>query len=1144
MKLLPSLRVFFRCVLGLVAVMAAPLQAKVLDNFDAAQRTGWEDADPGGAGLPGGQQANGQFTIGLPPVGQSFFVSSRKTSETFELKEGRTLEYRVDLISGQGPDSFAVLAFIPQSPGPNSLQGYGIAKSETDVLITKGINKYFFNENPATPVKNNNVTLVLNLAVKQGTVIITSQILDKEDGDKVLFERVFVDTTAADVLSDGKDDPPGPFINQVGNFVLYLYADGGQDPGGYQVVYDNAETLMVDEVVLDDFNAAQRTGWEDADPAGAGLPGGQQANGVFTFALPALGQPLFVSSTKTTKTYELTEGTRHEFSVDLINGQGPDSFVVLGFIPQKNGANSLGGYGLAKSETDMLVTKGINKYFFNENVSPALKNSNVRLTLTLTVQGGNITIRGRVFDKDAADAVIFDRTWVDTPAAEVLADGKDDPPAPFVNLVGNVVLYLYADGGTDPSGYQVVLDNLIVSAPPVAANEPPIITEVSPSNGANFLPATAAVTFKVSDDQAVPDAGVQVTLNGTAYTTANGLTLGVAGATRNGSLSGLAADKTYSGQISVTDSGGLTRTASLSFDTFTGAVRIIEVEDYNFDGGSFWDDPIRTAEGSGVADNSYNDRVGTPDVDFSDTRTAANGSDTLYRTSDPIRMAHSLDRRRPEFNNDLGVYDYDLGDLAAGEWQNFTREFAAGSYEVYLREAVVNFAQADSVLEEVTSDPTQPGQSVRLLGSFFGPTSGYTSRNVALTDGAGLSKVVLRLSGRKTLRLRHLTADTDTGNRLLNYLAFVPVPDTGVQRAAVTSLAPVNGGVVTTTEPRIEAVIQNRDTTVNLGSVKLLLNENVVTALVSGTPDGATVTYLFPSLPPRDVTQSARLIFADSDGVSQTNDWSFAVTYLQLDPATRLGGPGPERGLKVRVTQAEEQGDNSLDRAEAQLAANSTIAKFYDTTVVAGAINYSQNGLEGGTDGYFEGDEAIPGQSADFGSDNYAMEVVTFLELPAGVTRFGVQCDDGYKISSGLNLTASSPVLAFHNGGPADETFDVVVPTAGVYGFRFVWYERSGGAHVEWFTVDRASGERHLINTAGSAAAYTSAVPPVGVQALGAAVLGSPFVPVAGAVVDGVARTVTVPASGSAQFFRLSSEGSVAITGVEMVGGNLVIRYQ
>jgi len=1126
----------------LLLLTSAVLNARILDDFKAAERSGWKDANPAGQPLPGGKQAGGVFTFNLPPIGQSFFVSSTKTSETFELVEGRTLEYRVDLVSGQGADSFAVLAFIPQATGANSLAGYGIAKSETDLLITKGINKYFFNENVTPPVKNQNVTLALNLEVRSGNVIIRGQVLDRDAGNAVLWEKTFIDTPAADVLADGTDSPPAPFINMVGNFVLYLYADGGKNPDGYQVVFDNAQVFVADGAVLDDFKAAERSGWKDANPGGLPLAGGKQSGGTFTFDLPAVGQSFFVSSTKTTKTYELTEGTIHEFAVDLASGQGPDSFAVLAFIPQQTGANSLAGYGIAKSESDLLITKGINKYFFNENVSPAIKSTNVRLVLTLTAVDGSVVIRGRVLDLDAGGAVLFDRTFVDTPAADVMANGTDSPPAPFVNLVGNVVLYLYADGGKDPNGYQVVYRNLNAAAPPSAVDEAPRIETVSPAEGSVFLPVDTQVAFTVVDDRNLPDTGFKVTLNGVDYTTANGLKLGAVGTTRTGSLGGFEKNRSYLGQLTVTDSGGTSRSAIIAFDTFSSNTRTVEAEDYDFDGGQFLDSPVRSAEGGGVFENSYTDRVGVAGTDYQDTRSGPSGDDSPYRTQDAVRMQRSLDNRRSGlFNNDQGVYDYEVGDLAVDDWMNYTRDFSAGSYEVYLRESVVNLEKADSVLEEV---PPPGGGAPKLLGTFLGVQSGFTARNVALTDGTGKNRVVLRLSGRKTLRLRHLTPDSDTGSRYLNYLVFVPVADAGVQRAAVTSLSPTDGAVVETTEPRIEVAIQNRDTQVKTSSIQMSINGSPVNPGVVSTADGALVAYPITPLPAKGVVQKVQLVFADNEGVQQTNAWSFTVTYRELDPSTRMAGPGTERGFKVRVTQAQESGENSLDRAEAQLAANSSIAKAYDTSVVSPLINFSQNATSGGSDGYFEGDEPIPGQDDALGTDNYAMEVVAFLDLPAGVTRFGVRSDDGYKLAAGLNLNAASVPLAFHNGGPADETFDVVVQAAGVYGIRFVWYERTGGANVELFTVDRSSGVRTLVNASGGVRAFTSAVAAASVEALTSATLSGTFTTVPGAVVDAQNKTVTVPAGASSQFLRLSSGSSITITGVSLSGGNLVIRYQ
>src|SRR6266699_403274 len=178
--------------------------ARVLDDFNDNLKTAWQDFS-----FPVGQYAdiaeqNGQFKFTLQPVGQPIFSASTKTSETFTLQEGRTVVFSVDLVGGNGPDSFAILAFIPTSSSVSSLAGYGFAKSTTDILITKGIGKYFYNENPATPVKNDNVTMVLSMTVKNGSVILNAKVLDKDNNNAVIFEQTAVDTPAADVRGRGR----------------------------------------------------------------------------------------------------------------------------------------------------------------------------------------------------------------------------------------------------------------------------------------------------------------------------------------------------------------------------------------------------------------------------------------------------------------------------------------------------------------------------------------------------------------------------------------------------------------------------------------------------------------------------------------------------------------------------------------------------------------------------------------------------------------------------------------------------------------------------------------------------------------------------------------------------------------------------
>ncbi|NBP24907.1 MAG: hypothetical protein EBU81_10250 [Proteobacteria bacterium] len=110
--------------------------------------------------------------------------------------------------------------------------------------------------------------------------------------------------------------------------------------------------------------------------------------------------------------------------------------------------------------------------------------------------------------------------------------------------------------------------------------------------------------------------------------------------------------------------------------------------------------------------------------------------------------------------------------------------------------------------------------------------TGFTFRNTPLTDGSG-NKTVVRFNGVTTLRVRQVTADTESKQRRQNYLALVPVADAGTQRATVTALTPANNSVADTVTPEVVAVIQNRDTRVSAASVKLSINGVGVAATVT-----------------------------------------------------------------------------------------------------------------------------------------------------------------------------------------------------------------------------------------------------------------------------------------------------------------------
>jgi hypothetical protein len=680
-----------------------------------------------------------------------------------------------------------------------------------------------------------------------------------------------------------------------------------------------------------------------------------------------------------------------------------------------------------------------------------------------------------------------------------------------------------------------------VSAPPVASNTPPVISDILPDAYANLLPAATQISFKVTDDKTVPDGQILVTLNGARFASTNGLSITGTGSVKNVSLGGLTANVNYSAVIQVTDSDGASASTTLYFDTFSTNNPTIEIEDYNFSSGLFIDNPVPVTEGGSGA-NSYSQQMGVQDVDFNDTRTVPSPQDTLYRPNDPVRMQHSLDKTRQKYVDAGGaaasVFDYDVGDIVAEEFLNYTRTFAAGTYEVYLRESLVNMARAEAALEMVVSDRTQPGQATKPLGSFIGALTGYQYRNFPLTDGFGQSRMAVRLSGVETLRLHQGTTDASDGGVFQNYLILVPVPDPGVLRAIVLSVSPGPGAVVETVAPVINANIQNRDTSVQTNSIALSVNGSAVVPSISADTNGATIAFTMSPLPTSGSTNSARIVFTDSGGVTQTNDWSYVVTYKSLDTANRQSAAGSNPGFKVRVVQAPlgSNLDNSLQRAEDQLAANSAIPKYYETNVVDQIINYSQSG-PGSADGYFDNDALIPGLDVDAnGSDDIAMEILAYLDLPAGPQRFGVRSDDGYKIIAGSSFTdLSTPALAFHNGGPADETFDFVVPQAGLYPFRMIWYQRGGSAYVEWFSVDPSSGARTLINDTNSVSAvhaFTAVITlPAAVTIVNPRFAGGNFVL---SFQSESGRTYTVQSS-----VDLSSWGNSGVSPVSGTGGLL-----
>lgn len=140
---------------------------------------------------------------------------------------------------------------------------------------------------------------------------------------------------------------------------------------------------------------------------------------------------------------------------------------------------------------------------------------------------------------------------------------------------------------------------------------------------------------------------------------------------------------------------------------------------------------------------------------------------------------------------------------------------------------------------------------------------------------------------------------------------------------------------------------------------------------------------------------------------------------------------------------------------------------------VPGVINWNQNAPSAAgnfsvnSDPPFE-DEPVPGITGNVGpngTDRYVVSIETILELKAGGYRFGVNSDDGFRLSIGRGPGAVIGVTCGSAGdrSATDSIMDVVIPADGFYPVRLMYWETGGDSSCEFFFVDDF-GRKWLIN--------------------------------------------------------------------------------
>lgn len=214
-----------------------------------------------------------------------------------------------------------------------------------------------------------------------------------------------------------------------------------------------------------------------------------------------------------------------------------------------------------------------------------------------------------------------------------------------------------------------------------------------------------------------------------------------------------------------------------------------------------------------------------------------------------------------------------------------------------------------------------------------------------------------------------------------------------------------------------------------------------------------------------------RVQWRDSQGGSKEAVRPIAVADYVVVPASlaqhdSLTSP---RGFLFRMLQSEAVLDNDIQIREAHLMGSlggeniaNTITKREDTWTVP-SVNFS---LKGDPQGWFHSrgdglshdtaDSLFPGIPGKTGStDNMTGELHALVRIPkAGLYVFGVHSDDGFETTLGLDAANRIRLGRFNAGRLAESTlFRVLFEEPGDYPMRTVWFQGSGEASLEWFTL-------------------------------------------------------------------------------------------
>jgi hypothetical protein len=450
-----------------------------------------------------------------------------------------------------------------------------------------------------------------------------------------------------------------------------------------------------------------------------------------------------------------------------------------------------------------------------------------------------------------------------------------------VNLGGQNTVRATTGGGANADFYMFVPANPNL----------PTISKVYPDGQYLFEP-TNALSFTASSTAGINTANITLTLNGSNVTSS--LTFSGGPNTWNVSYPGLQTNQTYTVVINVTDNNSANASATLSIDTWNPVLQV-EAEDFDFDpaesivpngtGFRYIDNPVPTSPHV-AANNSYEGQVGDTFIDEQGNN-LNNGQSPIqnnyagatfsnYRTNDPCATAPVTDAARRQFTP--GTLDYNVGFLGPGHWEQYTRTWPSGTYNLYARMASgANLGTLYSSWSQVIAGWGTANQVTRHVGSFAIPSAGgYSSYfYTPLIDPFG-NYAQLTLGGTNTFRDTHLVFNqTEAANAAvyglnINFYMLV-APRTDLPR--VDNVYP-NGFILMQPTNTLSFVASSPTYGLSTANVHVTLNGTDISSQLAFSGGPSTWNVSYPGLQ-LNTTYTAVITITDNNNQTHTTTVNF-----------------------------------------------------------------------------------------------------------------------------------------------------------------------------------------------------------------------------------------------------------------------------